>query len=205
MKRILFILLLGAISISSYSQLSLTPMVGYLLGGQANTIDGDLKFQNDVIWGGALTYMIKPSNGIEFLYLRADSEMFLKRQNGDREDLFNTSADYFLIGSTTKKAIHERFIPFINIGIGATRFNAKSPGVGDQWMFTATLAGGFEIMFFDRMSFRAEARMLAPMQFGGSGFWCGTGGCDVGVSGYTSFVQGSFTGGLIINLLTADN
>jgi hypothetical protein len=202
MKKLLtLILFVSAVSFTQAQGFRITPMAGYLLGGGMGTTEGDLKIGNTGIFGGSVGYMFKPGKGIEATYFRSKSNMFLNRHSGIREELFKVSADYFLIGSYTEKELGKFLAPFLSAQIGATRYSARNePGIGDEWMFTASLGGGLNIKVFKFLNIRAEARMLAPMQFGGAGFWCGTGGCDIGLSSYSTFVQGSFTGGLIFDV-----
>ena len=182
------------------AQVRITPMAGYLLGGRMHTPTGDFKYSNDFMWGGSLGYKFSDYASAEFTYLRSDSEMKFRYNNGTEENLGGASADYFLIGSMTEKPLHERFAPFIQPQIGAARFSSRTPGVSDEWMFAVSVAGGLNVRLLGFMLVRAEARLLAPMKFNGVGFWCSTGGCDIGISSWSQFIQGYFGGGLIFEV-----
>jgi hypothetical protein len=199
-KLISLMIVLCGLVLFADAQVRITPMAGYLLSGRMHTPTGDFKYSNDFMWGGSLGYKFSDYASAEFTYLRSDSEMKFRYNNGTEENLGGASADYFLIGSMTEKPLHERFAPFIQPQIGAARFSSRTPGVSDEWMFAVSVAGGLNVRLLGFMLVRAEARLLAPMKFNGVGFWCSTGGCDIGISSWSQFIQGYFGGGLIFEV-----
>ena len=86
--------------------------------------------------------------------------------------MFDITAEYFLLGAVYDCPTSERFHAFGSISMGAGLFSPADPTYADNWRFTVA--------------------------FGGGGFWCGTGGCNVGVGGSTTFIQGEVSGGLFL-------
>jgi hypothetical protein len=67
---------------------------------------------------------------------------------------------------------------------------------GDTVQFAFTAGLGFKVWLTESIGLRFEARALVPIFFSGGGFWVGTGGASVGLSGGIPFAQFDFTGGL---------
>ena len=87
------------------------------------------------------------------------------------------------------------------VGIGASNW---TPGGGsewgNEWFFAANFGGGVTVFFSETVGLQLQARALFPMSFSGGGFWCGTGGCSVGIGSYGFIAQFDFTAGLTIAL-----
>ena len=59
--------------------------------------------------------------------------------------------------------------------------------------------GGVKIFPSERIGIRLAGHLYSTILSSGSGFWCGTGGCGVGLSGW-GFWQGDVQAGLTIAL-----
>ena len=90
-------------------------------------------------------------------------------------------------------------VPFglVNVGIMNAQGVENNSYINTNF-FTVGLGGGLKYYFSDNIGIRLQARLFFPMQFAGVGFGCGGGGCGSSVSGYTSVIQGDFTGGIIL-------
>jgi len=120
----------------------------------------------------------------------------------DYSDATNYSEEvimnYYLLGFN-QELTDGPAIPYGVFNIGVLNVKGKEINFSENW-FTVGLGGGLKYYFSDRVGIRLQARLLLPMQFAGVGFGCGTGGCSSGASGYTSTIQGDFTGGVILKL-----
>jgi len=106
--------------------------------------------------------------------------------------------NYYLLGFNQELS-EGPAVPFGVFNIGVLNVQGKETSFSENW-FTVGLGGGLKYYFSDRIGIRLQARLLLPMQFAGVGFGCGSGGCGSGVSGYTSTIQGDFTGGVVLKL-----
>jgi hypothetical protein len=120
----------------------------------------------------------------------------------DYEKIIRTLiVDYIQIGSLREFDVNnDAFIPFFVGTLGMTVFTPRDGGYSSATNFSITLGGGLKIFPTEHFGIRLQARLLMPMQFGGLGIGCGTGGCGGGTYASTTFVQGDFTGGIIIRL-----
>jgi hypothetical protein len=98
--------------------------------------------------------------------------------------------------------------PFALFTLGATRFAFKgnsqeypeTAGYGDIWKFSITFGLGAKVWISDVVGLRFQGRVLMPMTWGGGGFWCGTGGCGVGLGGTSVMPQFDLGVGLAFRL-----
>ena len=106
--------------------------------------------------------------------------------------------NYYLLGFN-KELSEGPAVPFglLNVGIMNAQGVENNSYINTNF-FTVGLGGGLKYYFTDNIGIRLQARLFFPMQFGGVGFGCGGGGCGTNVSGYTSTLQGDFTGGIIL-------
>jgi len=106
--------------------------------------------------------------------------------------------NYYLLG-INKQMGEGPAVPYGLFNLGVMNLKFTSDNFNDNW-FTCGLGGGLKYYLNDRLGIRLQARILLPMQFGGIGLGCGTGGCGGGVSTYTTTIQGDFTGGVILKM-----
>jgi len=106
--------------------------------------------------------------------------------------------NYYLLG-INKQMGEGPAVPFGLLNLGVMNMKGETINFSENW-FTVGLGGGLKYYLNDRIGIRLQARLLLPMQFGGIGIGCGTGGCGGGVSAYSTVIQGDFTGGVILKL-----
>jgi hypothetical protein len=83
-------------------------------------------------------------------------------------------------------------------GLGAAIFDADGFDSHTVFAFTAGLGAKFNAG--EKMGIRIQSRMLIPTQWGGGGFYFGTGGSGVSVSGGSTLLQGDVSIGLVMRL-----
>ena len=110
----------------------------------------------------------------------------------------DVTMNYFLLGYN-QEVSDGPAIPYGVFNLGVMNLKSNVDSWSENW-FTVGLGGGLKYYFSDHVGIRLQARLFLPMQFAGVGFGCGSGGCGSGVSGYTSTLQGDFTGGVVLKL-----
>ena len=189
---------------SSFAQLSfeITPSYGYLVSTNLRTTDGDLVIKDSPDYG--LTLDIGHTNlkgaKLQLMYNRQDTRMELKEYpSGSRKELFDVIIEYWQLGVVREVPIQSKKVkPYGVVGLGAANFNPVGSAWSNEWFFSAHFGGGLKVFLSDAIGIRLQARALLPFTFSGGSFWCGTGGCSVGVGSYSSIMQFDFTAGLII-------
>jgi hypothetical protein len=181
----------------------ITPSYGYVFNTNVQTTDGDLVIKDGPMYG--LTLDIGHPNlpggmMIQLMYNRQDTHVDLKEwPSGARKYLFDLIIEYWQL-AVVRPLQMGKVQPYGVVGLGAASFNPVGKTWGTEWLFAAHLGGGAKIFLSESIGLRFQGRILLPMSFGGGGFWCGTGGCSVGLGSYTSFVQFDFNAGLVISL-----
>lgn len=201
MRKITFLIFALTMSIAVYAQpaITLEGFGGWLWTGSAgyyNNIKVD-DLGNYGVRGG-----VSPGDDmlIEFEWNHTETTIHgTDYISGDmyREDI---KMNYYLLGFN-REVSDGPAIPFglVNVGVLNVKGVENGSWINENF-FTVGLGGGLKYYFTDNVGIRLQARIFLPMQYGGVGFGCGTGGCGSGVSGYTSTIQGDFTGGIILKI-----
>ncbi len=178
-----------------------TPFIGYQFGGKFTSYQGDLNVVDNQNYGIFVDIPINP-RGIkgEILYSRQDTIFELRTQPPNRVTryLFDIAVEYYNVG-----AIYERprgkVRPYGGVTVGGSRFYPKTGGFDDEWFFNITFGGGAKAYLSKHVGLRADLRVLAPMNFSGTGLWVGAGGVDFGVATGSVIAQGNVSLGLMVN------
>ena len=180
------------------------PYYGYLLSTNVRAVQGDFVVKDSPTYGIALNIGHKQLPGgmmIQLLYTRQDTDTELKEYpSGARKSLWPIAIEYFQIG-VVRPVRMGKVIPYGVVGVGASNWTpgGSSPW-SNQWFFAANFGGGIKMFFSESVGLQLQARALLPMNFSGGGFWCGTGGCSIGLGSYGFIGQFDFTAGLVIAL-----
>lgn len=206
MKKILLLaVIVVSTAISSYAQsLEVGAQAGWFWSSNYNTGIGQLgmKANNNFNVHIGMPEILGENRGLEFSYSSVSS--FIKYSNyytPDFEDLNNADVtmDYYMISGIQSIDYTEAIEPFGMFGLGIA--NGQIRGYTDTWNFSVGFGVGTKIHLSEMIGLRLQARLLAPMNFGGVGIFCGSGsGCGTGVSTYSSVLQGDFSGGLFLTL-----
>lgn len=204
-KNILLIAFLSGLFIASgFSQsIEITPYVGYTFGGKTPTRYGELKVKDSESYGLGVDIMLDNDVALHLEYFRqpttAEYRDYTFPSNNQNADL---DIDWYQIGGLRQfPTLNDKISPFIGLSLGATNFRLHSePSSYNEWSFSVVLQGGVKIYLTDRIGLRLHARMLMPLQWGGFGFYYGSGGGGTSVNAGTYFVQGDVGAGLIIRL-----
>lgn len=205
MKKTVFLyfFLLSLVSIGQ--SFEITPQGGYMLGGRAQFIQGDISIKDNGNFGLNFAVDFGYQGGVEVSYagMLTTADFRASDLNYTNES-FKLGVHYFQIG-VYQDFGKGKLKGYGNFSIGATLFQAyEEKNISDLWNFSATLSGGMKYYFKDFVGIKLYARLLVPMTFYGGGAYCGIGtggaGCGLGVSSYSFIVQGDFGAGLIFRI-----
>lgn len=185
----------------SAQRFEISPYTGFMLGGKINYYQGYLKIEDGQNWGIMANINLASETQLELSYSRLSTSVMQKSYTDYEKIIRTLIVDYIQIGSLQEFEVNnDAFIPFLVGTLGMTVFTPRDGGYSSATNFSITLGGGVKIFPTEHFGIRLQARLLMPMQFGGLGIGCGTGGCGGGAYASTTFVQGDFTGGIIIRL-----
>lgn len=202
-KKILLITSLVFVFTSAVSQnIEITPYIGYTFGGKTPVGYGDLKVKSSESYGAALEILFPIDDiSLQLEYFRQPTTgQYRDRFDSSYNQDFDMNIDWYHIGLLKLLSESDQIVPFIGLSLGATHFDLKTDSGTDEWSFSVNLQGGVKIYFSERIGLRLHARLLMPIQWGGFGFYGGSGGSGATVSAGTYFVQGDVGAGLIFRL-----
>ncbi|NPD46030.1 MULTISPECIES: hypothetical protein [unclassified Lentimicrobium] len=208
MKKLILIALLFT-GLSTYSQVELSPMVGYFFGGKSNFYEGSLKIKDNINYGLHLGFDAGGHSMLELSYAVSSSDAQW-RPNFSYIDLlpsreFDIQTHMFLIGGTKGVELsNPQLIGFGTFKAGAVYYNATNGDITDVWRFMINLGAGIKYYFTDKVGIKFQGNMYMPMYFNGGGIYCGIGSggsnCGASVSSTVVIFQGDLTAGLIFKL-----
>jgi hypothetical protein len=185
-------------------QFEIGGFAGWQVSTDASTPNGTVVIDGSIDFGGTLAYSIRPGYEVELLYIyvptHARFAAFNPALSSDRVAL---GEHWIQLGGVVSRPLG-KIEPFGAVSAGMVIFHAdtihfqdgSSYSSSDQVRFAFTAGLGFKYWITDRLGLRFEARALVPVYFSGGGFWVGTGGASVGLSGGIPFAQFDFTGGI---------
>lgn len=187
----------GAIEIGAFA--------GWTVSTDASTFNGSLIIDGAADYGGTIDYSIRPGYAVELLYAYVPTHArFASVGIGiPSSDSAAFGLHWIQLGGHVSRPMG-RIEPFgaltagmVVIHASALRFqDGTTYDGGDTVKFAFTAGLGFKVWLTESIGLRFEARALVPIFFSGGGFWVGTGGASVGLSGGIPFAQFDFTGGL---------
>jgi opacity protein-like surface antigen len=184
----------------------LTAFAGYQLNGDVGTSAGSLNIGDSPSFGAALDYRVHPLATAELIWIYTKPDANFVSINGafPSSRAFGVASHYFQIGG-----MHVRHFgpaePFLGFTLGAALYlpeaiplnNGGTVNASDTWRFATTFMLGTKLWITPNIGVRLETRMLMPIVINGGGFYAGTGGSGMSVSGGIPSLQFGFTGGLV--------
>ncbi|MCK5823977.1 MAG: hypothetical protein KAG96_01055 [Ichthyobacteriaceae bacterium] len=173
-------------------------MYGFMFGGRKGNFDID----NTEAWNLSLSFPMSWHSRVELSWHGQNTAIGYKGFFTGN-DYINTNVNYYQVGFV-KEMPHGKNIPYIVTSLGASQIspeNTRLQSYEDVWEFAVTLGAGFKHYISDKVGIKIEARMLAPISFGGMYFNIGTGGSSgIGLNSGSAYVQGYIAGGLVFAL-----
>jgi len=191
----------------SRGDIELGGFVGCTVSTDASTFNGSVIIDGAVDYGGTIDYFIRPGYAVELLYAYVPTHARFASFSPafPSSDSAGLGLHWIQIGGHVSKPLG-RIEPFGAITAGmviihpsSVRFADGTTYAGEDTVRFAFTAGlGFKVWVTENIGLRFEARALVPVYFSGAGFWVGTGGASVGLSGGIPFAQFDFTGGISV-------
>jgi hypothetical protein len=181
--------------------------VGWTVSTDASSYNGSVIIDGATDYGGTIDYFVRPGYGVELLYAYVPTNVRFASLNLAVPNSNSTPVGlhWIQIGGHVSRPMG-KIEPFFAVTAGiviihpdqltftdGTTYNAE-----DTVRFAFTAGIGLKIWLLDNVGLRFEARALVPVYFNGGGFWVGTGGAAVGLSGGIPFAQFDFTGGISV-------
>ena len=190
-----------------HHQFELGGFLGWQVSTDASTYNGSVIIDGSSDFGGTLDYFLRPGYAVELLYAYVPTHTRVASYAPGISSSNETDVGlhWIQLGGAVGKPFG-RIEPFgaITAGIviihaGQLQFqDGTSYSGSDTVRFAFTAGLGFKVWMTENVGLRFEARALVPVFFTGGGFWVGTGGAAVGLSGGIPFAQFDFTGGLSV-------
>ena len=162
------------------------------------------KIQGGFEWGGGLEVLIHPAYGIEFTYLRLDSDAPMEYyDNGIKNTTFALASNYIMLSANRYLVGNPKVEPYAGLQLGMCVFNIDNPDNGESGSATKFAWGfraGANIWASEKVGIKIQAGLLSAVQSVGGGFYFGTGGAGAGMTGYSSFYQFNLGGGLVFKI-----
>lgn len=178
-----------------------TPFIGYQFGGKFTSYQGDLNIVDNQNYGLFIDIPVN-RRGVkaEIFYSRQDTVFELRTPPPDRVTryLFDIAVEYYNVGALFEKP-RGKVRPYGAVTLGGMYANPKDSKWTDEWFFNMTFGGGAKAYLSKHVGLRADLRVLAPMNYSGTGLWVGTGGVDFGMAVGSVITQGNISLGLMIN------
>lgn len=184
-------------------KVELTPFVGYMFGGEVNVWDGSMSIKDDMNYGLVLDFVLNRNTELEASYTRMDTELVYDEFKVGKRPIYSTSVNVWQFGGQYRFNPQETVRPFLSGTLGFTHYGVgeklddDAPNVSSDTFFSIVLGGGVKIFPSERIGIRLAGHLYSTILSSGGGFWCGTGGCGVGLSGW-GFWQGDVQAGLTI-------
>ena len=200
-SKLLLIILLAPLMLLAQG-IEIVPFTGFQFGGKIDYYEGRMKINDGQNYGVSIFVPMQANVDLELNYSRMGSDMTFSPHHIGSDYFYQESSvftNYFQIGVLKKLRLpNEKIIPFGSFSLGATWFETKD--FGDKWMFSIALGGGLKIMLTKNIGIVGRGRLLMPMQFGGLGFYAGSGGSGMSANTYVAPLQGDFNIGLLLKL-----
>lgn len=180
-------------------RVELTPFAGYQFWGSYKYGYGKLQFEDGPSYGGTLGVEIQDDMFLTLVVNHQDSHITDMPYNSYSTDLGAVGINYFMLNGERCVSLNDKVAPYATIGIGAALMDPVGNS-SSAWRFAAN--GGLGLKFYasEKIGIKIGANFWAPMQGAGFGVGVGTGGVYAGASTYTTIVQMSVNGGIILRL-----
>jgi len=184
MKKSFLLALFSTATIFVSAQvIEVTPLFGYTVSGKVDAYYGTYDVKDDIMYGGLL--------GVHITSL------------ADGNSIRDIGIEQYMVGY-----LHEfldgKIKPFAVGNIGLSRYFGKAKNTDRYWFLAPDFGVGAKMFFSDRIGIRLQTDLIMPLEFSGSGIFCGIGtggsGCSADIVFNVPIVHWNLTAGLIIRL-----
>ncbi len=183
----------------------ITPFLGYMFGGEVAILNGNLRLRDDMNYGLVLDFTVNRSAQVEASYTRQDTKLDFDEFRVGRRSIYDVSVNVWQIGGqyrfnpmATVRPFFSGTLGFTHYGVG-DKLDEEAPDLTSDTFFSVVFGGGVKIFPSRRIGIRLAGHLYSTILSSGGGFWCGTGGCGIGLSGWGVW-QGDVQAGLTFAL-----
>jgi hypothetical protein len=155
-------------------------------------------------YGGGIEVMPYPAVGVEFTYLRLDSKAPIYYYDViERFSNFDLAQNWLFLSFNKYVPVNPKVEPFAGLQVGMDILNVENPDNNNSGSATKFAWGaklGVNIWASEKVGIKLQAGLLSAVQAIGGGIYFGTGGAGAGVSGFSTYYQVNFGGGLVFKL-----
>jgi opacity protein-like surface antigen len=188
------------IASASFAQVDLVGYGGYQFGSKTYYYPSYVRFKSAGNYGVNLELSMRPDLRLQLSWMGSASTIQLEGYNGIATQQADCNVNYYQVGVIRPFPVNDAVEVFGSFSMGATQYNLKSYTYNDEWRFSITFGLGTNIWLSDNIGIRMHARLLAPINWAGLGFYCGTGGCGTSASAGSTLISGDVGGGLVFRL-----
>jgi opacity protein-like surface antigen len=183
-RQLLAAAVIGVFALPSLVQAQeLGGFVGWQLGtNKVNFVNGQAGLKSSLNYGAELDIPLNRTGSFVLLWNHQSTDLDVDVINGPREDR-PVSINYFHAGGMMEFP-QDDVRPFFMFTLGTTWYSPADPDVDDEWRFSMMLGGGLKYDVSPKIGLRGQGRLWATTISTSGGFWCGFGGCSVGLGGY---------------------
>jgi len=178
-------------------QIELSGGYGFHFGGGGSGRDGSVTLDESGSYGFTLDIPVRQDARIELLWWRQNTQAEFQPFAGAPSTV-DVAVEYYQLGGMTEFP-QGNLVPYGVLTLGTTRLLGRGNLSGDEWRFGGTIGGGVKIAGQGMVGLKLDGRLLWTARNSGSSFWCGVGGCAVGVTGH-AVAQGLFSASVFVKL-----
>jgi len=162
-----------------------------------------MSVKDDMNYGLVLNFVLNRQGELQASYTRMDTELVYDEWKVGKRPIYTTSVNVWQFGGQYRFNPTATVRPFFSGTLGFTYYSVgdqlddDAPQMSNETFFSMVFGGGVKIFPSERIGIRLAGHLYSTILSSGSGFWCGTGGCGVGLSGW-GFWQGDVQAGLTI-------
>ncbi|MFV0592611.1 MAG: hypothetical protein ACK5M7_14585 [Draconibacterium sp.] len=179
----------------------ITPFSGYTFADKTSIYGGRARIGDGHTYGGFVSLAMNPFYEIELQYSRQDAQLTARSSFNNMNVSEAASINYIMAGGNRIFPMNETMEFFSGVKVGASIVASKNDAFDNVTKFAVNINGGIRYFFNDVIGIRIQADLGMPMvDMGGNLWWSPGYGVDVGVSGWSPFLQFGFKGGLVFCL-----
>lgn len=179
MKYLIIILVFIQINYS-FSQLEISPAIGYMVNGKLQFEQGHLDIGNGLSASVALNAKVTNTMDAELDYTygtKTDLRFLPNNYSTYTEGSTEISTHYITLNAINYFLDEGLLKPYMSLGAGAAIFDIK--GLNNVYRFTATAGLGLKYQISSRLGLKLQARFIAPLEFEGAGLYLGISGSGI--------------------------
>ena len=170
-RALLVVMFIGAAAVPARADWLLTPYLGVVFGGAANSFkldDLDDEFEQGIVLGGSVSYLRNGLFGFEVDYSVAPNFFQFTGGTGNFDILDLNSSVQTLMGNVVISKNSGAFRPYAAAGVGTIRvtLNSASDVLGDLTSNDTgvNVGGGAQLLFGEHFGLRADVRYFRGLE-----------------------------------------